>query len=142
MSPDIDPQVLSKIETPAMALMGIGALNLLMSLGLGVYVVVMGITMGIAAADGAVSPAEVAGQLVGTACSGVLVFGCSILTIIAGMRMKNLQSYGLAMGGAIAAMTPCTSACCMLGLPIGIWCILTLNDDEVKGAFGQAALAS
>jgi len=33
----------------------------------------------------------------------------------------------------------CVGACCLVGLPAGIWSIMTLMDEEVKAAF-QAAI--
>jgi hypothetical protein len=58
---------------------------------------------------------------------GVVIFGA--------IKMKALQSYGLALTGAILAALPCTSPCCFLGLPLGIWAIIVLMNQEVKNAF-------
>jgi hypothetical protein len=142
MTPDIDPQIQSRVETPAIALLVLGGLNLLSSLGVALYVVVMGVTGGIAASEGQMAPAELVGQLTGAACSGVLTFAFAIVIILGALRMKKLESYGMAMGASVLAMLPCSSACCLIGLPIGIWCLVTLNDEEVKEAFGRAALAT
>lgn len=57
------------------------------------------------------------------------------LVIFGALKMKNLQSYGLAMAAAVIAALPCTSPCCFLGLPIGIWAIVVLLNQEVKGSF-------
>ena len=64
--------------------------------------------------------------LLGFAVSGFLIFG--------GMKMRNLQGYGLAMGAAIAAMIPC-GGCCCIGLPVGIWALITLMKPEIKSQF-------
>ena len=58
-----------------------------------------------------------------------------IVIILGANRMKNLQSYGLAMTSSILAMIPCISPCCLLGLPIGIWSLGVLSNPEVKQAF-------
>jgi hypothetical protein len=58
---------------------------------------------------------------------GVVIFGA--------MKMQKLQSYGLAMAAAVIAALPCTSPCCLLGLPIGIWAIVVLMNQSVKAAF-------
>ena len=63
----------------------------------------------------------------------MLVLG--VLIILGGVKMKQLRSYGLAMTATILAMIPCTSPCCVLGLPIGIWALVVLNNAEVKSAF-------
>jgi hypothetical protein len=38
------------------------------------------------------------------------------------------------MAGAVAAIVPC-SICCILGLPMGIWAIIVLIDQDVKHSF-------
>ena len=58
-----------------------------------------------------------------------------VIIILGALKMKNLQSYGLAMAASILAMVPCLSACCPIGLPIGIWALIVLNNPEVKAAF-------
>ena len=68
-------------------------------------------------------------SVVGLAVSGFVAY--------AGWQMRQMQGWGLAMAGAIVAMIPCISPCCLLGIPIGIWAILVLIDDEVKQAFAQ-----
>ena len=66
-------------------------------------------------------------SIIGILVSGVIFFGA--------MKMKNLESYGLAMAASIIAMIPCFSPCCLLGLPIGIWALVVLSKPEVKSAF-------
>jgi hypothetical protein len=38
------------------------------------------------------------------------------------------------MTACILAMIPC-SACCLLGIPLGIWGLVVINNPEVRGAF-------
>jgi hypothetical protein len=59
----------------------------------------------------------------------------SAFVIYAGLQMRKLQGWGLSMAGAVLAMVPCLSPCCLLGLPIGIWAVMVLLDDEVRRAF-------
>jgi hypothetical protein len=59
----------------------------------------------------------------------------SILVLVGGLKMKKLESYSLVMTASIVALIPCISPCCIVGLPIGIWAIMTLNKPEVKNAF-------
>jgi hypothetical protein len=63
---------------------------------------------------------------------GILVSG---LILVGAMKMKKLESYGLAMAVSIIAMIPCFSPCCLIGLPIGIWAVVVLSKPEVKSAF-------
>jgi hypothetical protein len=69
----------------------------------------------------------------------VLVLLTSGLTIFGALKMKNLQSYGLAMAASIVAMIPCIGPCCCVGLPIGIWSIVTLSKPEIKAAFDNVS---
>jgi GYF domain 2 len=66
----------------------------------------------------------------------ILMFAIGGFLIFSGIKMKKLESYGLAMTANILAMIPCfTSCCCLIGIPIGIWGLVVLNKPEVKGAF-------
>jgi predicted PurR-regulated permease PerM len=70
----------------------------------------------------------------------ILALILSVVTILGGMKMKNLQSRGLAMTGAVLAMIPCISPCCLIGLPVGIWALVVLNDPDVKAGFDQGGV--
>ena len=63
---------------------------------------------------------------------GIIV---GIVIIMGALKMKNLQSYGFAMAAAIIAAVPCVSPCCLIGLPVGIWAVMVLNDPYVKQSF-------
>ena len=52
-----------------------------------------------------------------------------------GLKMKNLQSYPLAIAASIIAIVPCFNCCYCLGIPLGIWSLIVLNKAEVKTAF-------
>ena len=67
--------------------------------------------------------------------SGILGLVVSGVILLGAIKMKRLESYGLAMAAAIIAMIPCFSPCCLLGLPIGIWALVALLKPEVKSAF-------
>ncbi len=62
----------------------------------------------------------------------------SCLVLYGAIQMKKLASYGWAMTACILALVPCTSPCCLLGLPIGIWALVVLLKPEVKAALKQA----
>ncbi|GAH16118.1 unnamed protein product, partial [marine sediment metagenome] len=57
------------------------------------------------------------------------------LIIYAALKMKDLKHWGLAVAASILAMIPCISPCCIIGLPIGIWCLVVLMKPAVKEAF-------
>lgn len=65
-------------------------------------------------------------NLIALVIAGLILFGA--------IKMKNLQSYGLALTAAILAMLPLNSCCC-LGLPIGVWALVVLLNGDVKNAF-------
>lgn len=52
----------------------------------------------------------------------------------AGWKMQRLESYNLAMAGAILAIVPCFG-CCLLNMPAGIFALVVLNDSLVKDSF-------
>ena len=57
------------------------------------------------------------------------------LGIVASLRLKSLRSFGLVTVAAIAAMLPCFSSCCCIGLPMGIWVVVIMNRSDVKPYF-------
>jgi len=59
----------------------------------------------------------------------------SIVVLVGAIKMKGLENYGLALTASILALIPCTSPCCFLGLPFGIWALVVLSDPVVKAAF-------
>jgi len=63
----------------------------------------------------------------GILISGVIFYG--------GLKMKRLENHGLAVAASILAIIPCTSPCCLLGIPVGIWALVVLSKPEVKSAF-------
>lgn len=132
----------SKVAGPAIALMVVGALTLLAAL----YCIVTGAMGG----DAAVAPpAEIqdnpqfAQQFeFAQKIDGPFAIGLGVLWLIIGaviifgaLKMKSLQSYGLAMTASVLAMIPCVSPCCLVGLPIGIWSLIVLMNPDVKAAF-------
>lgn len=74
--------------------------------------------------------------------TGPLGIGINVLGVLMGAffifastKMKKLESYGMVMTATILSMLPCTSSCCCIGLPLGIWILVILAKPEVKSAF-------
>jgi hypothetical protein len=65
-------------------------------------------------------------NLFSIALNGFILFGA--------LKMKNLESRGLAMAASIVALIPCFTCYC-LGIPVGIWSLVVLSKPEVKAAF-------
>lgn len=129
-----------KVAGPAIALMVVGALTLLAAL----------YEIGVGAMGGAAPPApqaDVPPEMANTfefvqnisgpvaIVLGVVWLAVGGLIVFGGLKMKGLQSYGLAMTASILAMIPCISPCCLAGLPIGIWSLVVLMNADVKAAF-------
>jgi hypothetical protein len=72
------------------------------------------------------------GQSVGT---GILAALSSMVTILGGVRMRQLRSFGLAITGAILTAVPCTSGCCIGGQIAGVWALIVLLNPAVKSMF-------
>jgi len=68
----------------------------------------------------------------GSSLVGIIV---AVFIIFAALKMKELEQWGLALTASILAMIPCISPCCIIGLPIGIWCLVVLTKPEIKNAF-------
>lgn len=68
---------------------------------------------------------------------GSSIFGLAIaaLIIVAGQKLRRLESFALVASGTILAMIPCLSPCCCIGLPIGIWVLTVILKPDVKLAF-------
>lgn len=72
---------------------------------------------------------------------GVLNLISGVVLVLGGLSLMRQKSYGLAMTGAIVAMVPGFSCCCLFSLPVGIWALMLLLKPEVKAAF-QGSSAS
>ena len=68
-----------------------------------------------------------AGSLVGILIAAFLIY--------ASTKMREPSQWGLCIAASVLAMIPCISPCCIIGLPIGIWCLVVLTKPEIKAAF-------
>ncbi|MBW3597913.1 MAG: hypothetical protein KY475_11640 [Planctomycetes bacterium] len=144
----------SKVAGPAIALIVIGVLNVLLAL-LGVVNNIRTMGADPAEIEAQFQPGQLedleqqgfdpqafvkfaqAGGAIGVVLN-IIALIVGIVIIMGALKMKNLQSRGLAMTAAILAMIPFISpACCpcIIGLPIGIWALVAMNDPNVKTSF-------
>jgi hypothetical protein len=56
----------------------------------------------------------------------------SIFIVVGAMKMRKLDSYGLAMTASIFSILCCP---CCVGFGAGIWSLVVLSDEQVKSAF-------
>jgi DNA-directed RNA polymerase subunit RPC12/RpoP len=129
-----DPFAAARVSAPATALIITGVLGVVGQV-VGVVVNLIQITVG----AGLAGPGrEVVPAMFGAGVYAVVgVFGIAlcVLVVVGAMKMKRLESYSLAMAAAVLSVVPCTSPCCLLGVPFGIWALIMLNDSSVKAAF-------
>jgi hypothetical protein len=122
-----------QVSGPAVGLMVVAilgfvlqAISLLLSLGVGASLLTMP-QNNQALANMFSGGLGVVSAIIGLLVSGLIFYGA--------LKMKKLESQGLAMTASILAMIPCISPCCLIGLPIGIWAVVVLLKPEVKSAF-------
>ena len=129
-----DPFAAQRVSGPATALTVTAILGMVVQV-LGVISNVLQITMGAGGPPRGHDGLPI--MLMGGVYLALGLFGLAmgVLVLIGARRMRNLESYSLAMTAAIVAMVPCVSPCCLLGLPFGIWALLVLGDSSVKSAF-------
>lgn len=66
---------------------------------------------------------------------GLNVLGAAVI-LLGGVQLLRLRGRGLGIASSVLAMIPCFSSCaCVLGIPIGIWALVTLGRADVKAAF-------
>jgi predicted Zn finger-like uncharacterized protein len=117
----------SRVSGPATALTVTGGLALALSL--------VSLCLQFVITANGRGPADArAERLLGGVIGAVLGIAWGLFVVLGARKMKNLESYGMAMAGTIVAMLPC-NGCCLLGLPFGIWALVVLSDAEVKAAF-------
>ncbi len=56
------------------------------------------------------------------------------LVMSGGNQMRSMKGYNQALFGAIVALLPC-HICCVLGLPVGLWSLIILLQDNVRKNF-------
>lgn len=161
-TPDLNPmqsgssneQMRAKVSAPSIALLVAGIINVLMSL-LGTAstaMMIAGVYPGMAQQreqmeemkaqmgdnpfiDFAISMQDFQ-QSPFSLLLNLFSLAMAVLVIVGALKMRNLQSYGLALAASIIAIIPCFS-CCFTGVPIGIWALVVLLGSDVKAAFRQ-----
>jgi phage FluMu protein Com len=126
-----DPFAAQRVAGPATALIVTAVLGLIgnvLALGMIAFVLSQRSRMG-----GNIVLDDFSGGL--NLAVAVIGLPVGVVMLISAIKMKKLESYGLAMAGAILGMIPYLSPCCLLGLPFGIWALVVLSDGSVKAAF-------
>lgn len=136
-----DPMAQGKVQGPAIGLIVTAILGLLWQ-GAVLVMNLVGIGAGAGAMPDNVPPEQAQMfEMINSVSGGVgivlslIALAVGVVILLGALKMKNLTSYGFAMASAVLAMVPCVSPCCLVGLPIGIWAVVVLNDPAVKSAF-------
>jgi len=127
---------LERVKWPAMILMGLAPLGILFALVDGVFRIfnaqnfeMLGPNPGPGVKEG-----FLVGQYGGMAVD-LLALGLQAFVIYGAYNMLTLKSRSLAYTANIISLIPCLSACCVLGIPFGIWGLVVMNDSAVKQHF-------
>lgn len=126
-----DPAAAGKVATPALVIQILAGLSILVCLASILFNVLGMAGMASVGGDERFRGLFSGGlSLVSNALSilfnGFILFGAQ--------KMKNLESYALAMVAVILMLLPC-NCCCFVNIPVGIWGLITLLDANVKAAF-------
>lgn len=127
------PEAVSQVNGPGIGLMVVGILNLVLSIPsllmhlMGANFLPPDLPPEAAWMKVMMGPLGIASNLVN------IVIG--VLILVGGLKMRKLESYGLAMTAAILSIIPCTTSCCLVGIPIGVWAVVVLMRPEVKSSF-------
>jgi predicted Zn finger-like uncharacterized protein len=129
----------SAVLGPAISLMVTGGFGIIAAIAYLIFQIVNLRQAGKAFSSGQAPPGYELGLTLGKVFVFIIIpLGIiwGIVLLVGGLRMKNLQSFGLAMTSCILAILP-FNCCCLLGLPIGIWGLVALNNPAVKKAFAR-----
>jgi hypothetical protein len=131
--PGPNPEAESRVSAPAIAIVVVSGLAIAWSL-LNLLMQLLGVGAGMFGRGGGSERfAQMMGSTIGLVL-GLIGLVLYVVAIVGALKMKNLQSYGLSLASAVIVMLPC-SCCCLAGLPVGIWALVVLMNDQVKAAF-------
>lgn len=66
---------------------------------------------------------------------GVVLIIASSFVLYGAIQMRNLKNFEIARAAAVVAVVPFLGPCCILGIPFGIWALMTLVTPGVRSAF-------
>ncbi|HUV63660.1 MAG TPA: serine/threonine-protein kinase [Sedimentisphaerales bacterium] len=121
-----------RVWIPAVGLLVAGGINCLAVVGL-VIAAVVGLL-----AKGFSGRLVIFGFLPGAGNAVVLAVtvAYAVFVVLGGWNLMQLRSRRLALWGSILALFP-FSAGSVVGLPMGIWALIVMRNEQVKAAFGQ-----
>jgi predicted Zn finger-like uncharacterized protein len=68
----------------------------------------------------------------------VVAFVVSVLPLFGGISMLTTRFYPVAILGSLAAMIDLVFCMCLIGAPVGIYCLIKLFDPEIRALFRRS----
>jgi hypothetical protein len=124
-----------KVAAPAIAMMIVGCIGAVFC----VFVAVVG-GLGAAFGERSMAGADRMTGMLGNTIGVIVILGMAVVAVAAAIcawKMKNMDSYGVAIAACCLSMIPCYNSCCILGLGVGIWGLVVLLQEDVKAAFRE-----
>lgn len=124
----------NKVSAPATALIvtAIVAISILMlALIFSIWLLVSGVANQLREPVGMTKETQVTVRII----LNIVMQAFNIVVLFGALGMKNLRNLNLARTACVLAIAPCIGPCCLLGMPIGIWGLVTLSDPNVQKAF-------
>lgn len=123
------------VRGPAIGLIFTGAIGILLAIA---NLVMGGAMMEWAQSMAPEGQAPPAGMMEANSAISIAFTALNVLAsafiLFGGMKMMKLESRTMVLAASIVAMIPCF-ACCLIGIPVGIWSLIVLSKPEVKSAF-------
>ena len=124
LPPASSDMIRAKVNSPATAMLVVSGLMAVIQVGGAAVLVVIAVSGNARIED--FVPSAV-GLAIGLAVTSVTIYGS--------IKMRNMANYGMAMTAAVLSIIPCTTSCCIISIPVGIWSLVVLIDPQVKQAF-------
>ncbi len=124
----------SKVLGPAIGLMVVGAGGMLITLGVLVLNIIGIASLASAPRGTRVDEGALVGVIVRAVLSTIATLAMSGVVLSGGLRMKSRTGYSYAIAASVVAMLPC-QFCCLVGIPIGVWSLIVLMQEDVKRDF-------
>lgn len=112
----------NQVQVPAIAMCVISGVNLLM---FGIVAPIM-LAEAITGTNIVSEPGDQPAEL-GAAILGLSIALLHLLILFGAIQLLRLRSKGWAMFSSIAMIIPCTGPCCVIGIPLGIWSLTSIN---------------
>jgi hypothetical protein len=125
----------AQLQLPGWFLVGIAIVGGVITVGYAIFSLVVNLTL---TGPGRARPGTIdmgpATAIISSLVQIAVTVIWSLTVYRGGMSMVRLYHYQTAMTGCIVAMLPCSCGC-WAGIPVGIWGLIVLLQDDVKRAF-------